>query len=176
MPNLDMKHTNYIKTRLQHKTKILQAAKMQQVKTQQPNGTAAAAATTTATNSLQVRSSEELMERRRNSTVGEDDSDAFFGKVEATFNVKIPSHLKAMLKFHGFGNRISFARLHHLDLFEIQRFGREDLRLVLENDEEILRYYGPFSSCTNKFTIVNGERKLLLRIKEEVRRHSLDYR
>lgn len=166
MPNVDMKQTSYIKTRLQHKAKMLQAAKMQQQN----------AMTTTATrNSLHVRSSHELIGSRRNSAV-EDDSDVFFSKVEATFNVKIPAHLKAMLKFHGFGNRISFARLHYLDLCEIERFGREDLVMVLESDEEIFRYYGPFSSCTNKFTIVNGERKLLLRIKDEVRRHSLDYR
>lgn len=93
-----------------------------------------------------------------NNETSKDSIENILEEIGAT--MRIPKYLRELLIYTGFDNIISLGELSETDINEMERFGREDLPKLLEQ-EKYSAFYSIYAKDVRMFKIRAGHKKLL---------------
>jgi len=89
----------------------------------------------------------------------------FIDKILSNYQTKLPNYLKLLLSYASYDNIISISKCNDICITELERFAKEDLTKLL-NENELIEVFGTYHRNPSLFKIVDGHKKLLLHLKD----------
>jgi hypothetical protein len=97
--------------------------------------------------------------------------DNIFDFFERDKSIRLPTHVKNLLQFAGFDNRISLSKMEAADIDELERIGREVIPRVI-GEPDWGKYLGCFKNYPSGFWVFSGHKKLLQELAQFYRNFS----
>lgn len=94
------------------------------------------------------------------------EAEEFIDNILNNYKTKLPNYIKLLLNYAGYDNIISISTLDDTCIKELERFAKEDLTKLL-NENELYELFGKiYHRNPSLFKIADGHKKLLLHLKE----------
>lgn len=92
------------------------------------------------------------------------DSELFLAHLEYLNSIKFPTYVKKILTLTNCANYISFREINSETIDKLEEFAREDMELVIEEDDNRADFFGIYHKKPGKFKFLMGDRSLILQI------------
>ncbi len=91
----------------------------------------------------------------------------FFHNLETYIGCVISPNIKNILKLNGYASASSLSQFDDASIQEIQLFMRTTFHNdMLETNESAIDYFGKFHKVPKQFTLVGGDKRLMLKLAE----------